>query len=379
MIARVLSTSKGRKSNLELLRIVAMCLIIAHHYVANSGVKALYSMAAHPSRTIFIQFWGMLGKPAINMFVLITGWFMCTSKLTPTRYLKVVGPILFYRISWHLVGSALGLSSFSWTTMAKIPLSLLRDAGHNGSFSSSFTVFYLLIPALNAVIQKLDRCSFGLALLSLLALQTGLGTFLGNKYLFNEVSWFCITYLLAAFLRLHGGAWTSDLRLCVRGLACSLVLCWAFIIAIDLFLFKTKAFYYLVSNPSRLGSLAVGLFAFLTFKNLEIPQSRIINRIAAASFGVLLVHANSLARRLLWKPGGLFDVKWAFGHLPLPLLMLHAAGAVVTVYAIGFVIDAIEKSIVARPLYRRLDKRAEAGFPRLVALREKASHVLSKL
>lgn len=370
---------KGRQSNLELLRIVAMCLIIAHHYVVNSSVKALYSMTAHPSRTIFLQFWGMLGKPAINMFVLITGWFMCTSKLTPTRYLKVVGPILLYRIARRIVEFALGLSTLSWKSLATIPLSLLSEAGHNGSFSASFTVFYLLIPALNAAIQRLDRRSHGLVLISLLALQTGLGTFLGNKYLFNEVSWFCIIYLLAAYLRLHGGAWTSDLSLCVRGLACSLVLCWAFIVAMDLIHFNTKTFYHLVSNPSRLGSLAIGLFAFLVFRNLNIPQSRVINRIAAASFGVLLVHANSLARRLLWKPGGLFDVKWAFGHLPLPLLVLHAAGAVVTVYALGFIIDAVEKAIIAKPLYRHLDRRAKTNSPRLSALRRKVSRIIAKL
>lgn len=62
-----------RNSNLELYRIIVMLLIVAHHYVVNSGV--LDVMYQHPLsvKSIFLFLFGMWGKIGINCFVLITG------------------------------------------------------------------------------------------------------------------------------------------------------------------------------------------------------------------------------------------------------------------------------------------------------------------
>ncbi|MDO5448987.1 MAG: acyltransferase, partial [Clostridia bacterium] len=55
-----------RESGIELLRIFAMLLIIAHHLVNNSGISHLYDYA-HPSWRMFcLLVWGMWGKTAIN-------------------------------------------------------------------------------------------------------------------------------------------------------------------------------------------------------------------------------------------------------------------------------------------------------------------------
>ena len=45
-----------------------------------------------------------------------------------------------------------------------------------------------------------------------------------------------------------------------------------------------------------------GINSFMLFKNLQVPQSQLINTVAASTFGVLLIHANSDAmRQWLWK------------------------------------------------------------------------------
>lgn len=71
---------KQRNSNLELYRIIVMLLIVAHHYVVNSGM--MEEMAKDPlsSRSLFFYIFGMWGKTGINCFVLITGYFMCKSQ-----------------------------------------------------------------------------------------------------------------------------------------------------------------------------------------------------------------------------------------------------------------------------------------------------------
>ena len=48
--------------------------------------------------------------------------------------------------------------------------------------------------------------------------------------------------------------------------------------------------------------MVIGAFSFLHFKNTQLKYSRIINTIAASTFGVLPFHANSNAmRQWLWK------------------------------------------------------------------------------
>lgn len=44
----IVKTATPRSSNIELLRIIAMLLIVAHHYVVNSTVMGLFD-ATHPT------------------------------------------------------------------------------------------------------------------------------------------------------------------------------------------------------------------------------------------------------------------------------------------------------------------------------------------
>lgn len=44
-----------RNSNIELLRIVAMLSIVAHHYVVNSGITALYDVQQLTGNMLFLQ------------------------------------------------------------------------------------------------------------------------------------------------------------------------------------------------------------------------------------------------------------------------------------------------------------------------------------
>ena len=70
--------SKQRDSNLELFRIIAMFLIVAHHYVVNSGLTLPEGpLATDPLswRSIFLLLFGAWGKTGINCFMMITGYF----------------------------------------------------------------------------------------------------------------------------------------------------------------------------------------------------------------------------------------------------------------------------------------------------------------
>ena len=59
-----------RNSNIELLRIVTMLMIIAHHYVVNSGLYHLMSESSLNDNSLFLYLLGMWGKTGINCFII---------------------------------------------------------------------------------------------------------------------------------------------------------------------------------------------------------------------------------------------------------------------------------------------------------------------
>lgn len=64
--------AKVRNSNLELYRIIVMILIIAHHYVVNSGLTSIGGpIALNPTsaKSLFLLLFGAWGKTGINCFV----------------------------------------------------------------------------------------------------------------------------------------------------------------------------------------------------------------------------------------------------------------------------------------------------------------------
>lgn len=55
---QIIQKKKIRESNIELFRIVLMLLIIAHHYVVNSGLSQMYEIGNLTPNTLFLQILG---------------------------------------------------------------------------------------------------------------------------------------------------------------------------------------------------------------------------------------------------------------------------------------------------------------------------------
>lgn len=145
-----LETKKARNSNLELYRIIVMLLIVAHHYVVNSGLLDLMKVQPFSPNSIFLYLFGMWGKTSINCFVMITGYFMCTSHITLRKFLKLLFEVLFYIIVINTAFILFGYEKFSFSNI----IHAYSIVSFSEDFVSCFMVFYLFIPFLNVLIKK---------------------------------------------------------------------------------------------------------------------------------------------------------------------------------------------------------------------------------
>ena len=111
-----------RRSNLELYRIVCMLMIVAHHYVVNSGLTwgGPLDDESFSINSIFLALFGAWGKTGINCFLMITGYFMCTSKITLRKFLKLMAQIYLYKLLIYLLFLASGHESLSVMRIVKL-------------------------------------------------------------------------------------------------------------------------------------------------------------------------------------------------------------------------------------------------------------------
>ena len=102
-----------RFSNIELYRIIVMLLIVAHHSIVNSGVMELVADDPLSLKSTFAYLFGMWGKTGINCFVMITGYFMCTSHITGRKFAKLLLEVLFYNVAIRSIFLITGYAPFT--------------------------------------------------------------------------------------------------------------------------------------------------------------------------------------------------------------------------------------------------------------------------
>jgi len=290
---------RERNSNLKLYRIICMFLIVCHHYVVSSGLLDKLYDNPLSNYSIFYYLFGMWGKTGINCFVMITGYFMCRSNITKMKFLKLVIQILFYNIVIYSIFITTGYVNFNFKELID---TIWFIHGINGSFVPEFIMFYLCIPFLNALVHNISKRQHQLLICLLVSLYSIHALpFLMYQVKFNYVSWFCILYFISSYIRLYPSRYYDKKTWLWATLS---IVCIAFsVLTVIWQLNKGMSWpYNYVCDSNQILPVLTGFSTFILFKDLPIPQNRIINNIAATTFGILLIHANSdLMRQWLWK------------------------------------------------------------------------------
>jgi len=359
---------KVRDSNIELFRIISMFLIVAHHYVYNSGLLENGPIYADPTApaSVFLALWGAFGKIGINCFVMITGYFMCTSNISAKKFAKLLLEVVFYRIIISSIFWISGYERFSLTAFVKTLL-ITTKVSHN--FTGTFLLFFLCIPFLNVLIHHLTEKQH----IRLLLLTTFIYVFFGTLPFFsvtmNYVSWYMVLYFTASYFRLYPKRLFS--RTGFWGIAvvgCILLCCASVVLGLLVYAkFGKNMTYYFVTDSNTLLAYLTGICGFMFFKNLKIKPSRVINTISSTTFGVLLIHANSdTMRRWLWSDVlqnvRVYSTKWVY---------LHAIGSVLIVFAVCAAIDLARIHLIEKPFFVWWDKRFDKFAQKYASLENK--------
>ena len=338
---------KERNSNIELYRIIVMLLIVMHHYVVNSGLLDEMFKTPLAPESVFLYLFGMWGKAGINCFVLITGYFMCKSSISLRKFVKLLLQIELYNILFGCIFLYTGHISLSVSSLIQIvnPIPSV-----NTGFTSCFLLFYLFIPFLNILLNNLSKSQHLLLVILCLGIYTMLGTVPWISVTLNYITWFCILYVVASYIRLYG-IWRSEDKMFWGGaslvliiisvLSVLMMLSWGISSGVRL---DWSLVMFFVSDSNKLLAFLVSISTFMFIKNIHIRQSKWINMIASCTFGVLLIHANSDAmRQWLWK-----DTCDNVGFFHSSMIYVHALCVPIIVFIACTIIDFCRQRFLER-------------------------------
>lgn len=332
-----------------------MFLIVAHHYVVNSGLSAVNGPIYGDLiswRSIFWLIFGAFGKTGINCFVLITGYFMCKSNITLKKFCKLLFKIEFYKIVIWLIFLVSGYEPFSLVGFVKV---LLPVRTISTGFTSCYLVFFLFIPFLNILIEGLNEKQHIRLLLLCSFVYIIIGTIPGFGVTMNYVSWFIVLYFIGSYVRLYDRNLFSNT--CFWGWATLIILLLSVASVVGMawigtLLDKKGITYWFMSDSNKFLAVALALSAFIFFKNIKLKNSRFVNAVAASAFGVLMIHANSdTMRKWLWQ-----DVLHNVEMYNSDLLVFHTIGSVLAIYIFCTAIDHVRIHLFEKPLFNIWDK-----------------------
>lgn len=274
-----------RQSNLELLRIMAMLMILIIH--ADYGSLSIPTQAdfnqnfVSSATRVFFESFGVFG---VNIFVAISGWFLIKSSVK--RVSKFLFQCLFFSIGIYVVCLAYGFVNFSIEGL-EIAV-LLRSYW----FVLSFLALLILSPIINSFLEISTEKQIRCFLIAFYLFQTiytkdNAATFINQGY--STFSFIGI-YVLSNYARKYISS-----KLTQANVAILVGICVVLNFGLGLFgplsgIAMFTSFMMNYCNPLIvIGSVA----AVMLFSKINITTNRFINFVSASAFTVYLLHSNS--------------------------------------------------------------------------------------
>lgn len=295
--------TKKRISKFELLRVIAMYLIVLHHSITHGALNiSSNQLKLHPINTSILSIFESGGKIGVFLFVLITGYFMINSRITLKKIVKLWLPIFFWSVILYLIMGK--VTGYTFTVKGLIK-SIFPVIFAQYWFMTVYFFMYLLIPFLNIMVKNIvskKKVIYAVVLGMVLIVASTHTFFDGNagSMLLN----FCVVYCWGGLIRIYHSEIKQTLNVKLMGIFVLLEF-----IGVELplvgFLLCGKGKLLRISSkfvfdPSTIFIvlIAVTFFIYVSFwKDSYYPW---INKIAATTFGIYLISDNNNVREYLW-------------------------------------------------------------------------------
>lgn len=277
-----------RKSNFELLRIIAMLCIIVFHYAYKGGYDGELNPLTH-------NLMCSLGEFGVNLFMLITGFFMITQKRNWKKVILIVLQLVFYSILGYIVLFCCGQYNL-------LSLHGFILAGYKTFFGApwyvvAYLLVYILSPYLNHMLNTMPKASVSEMIKIMLVVWCVIPTvvqFVGvdseSVFFYNRFIWFIIVYCIGGYIRNYPDSISKALKWDIR---CFFYFCVFLMVGYVLLITKLKLGFTIDKGfwpPNTVLMLLATVSLFLMFRNAKEFSNKLINVCASGTLGIYLLH-----------------------------------------------------------------------------------------
>lgn len=342
-----MKVSNARKSNFELLRIISILGVIMLHYInANMGGGLKYVVEGSVNYYVLL-FIVSINACAVNLFVLLTGYFMCENNTRVIRKpMELVIQVMLFSFALYILKCVVGNTAFGIKGM----ISSLIPTNY---FVILYVVLYIISPYINIVINNLNAksllCMVVVCVIALAVYPTLVDVFdvitntthngLSSIGLYGSQSGYTIVnfilmYLIGALIK------KRDIKINIAIKIVAFIINGVIITIWSVFDQQTAWEY---CNPLV---IIEAILLFLCFKDINIKNNKVVNSISSSVFSVFLLHTFFLRY---------IKIEEAVNY-SVPLMLVHiicsSVGILFICYLVHLVYSTIMRWIVNKDVYR---------------------------
>lgn len=321
---------KRRDSGIELLRIMAMLMVVAHHAAVHNAVS-LMSMPFSAKRVSFELLFSGVGKLGVVCFFLISAWFLSQGEQTLRSNLRRVWlmerELLFWSIAIYvyvkLVSPQLVPAGFKWQAVQPLTLRMWW-------YATFYAVFLVLLPFVQIGLKALGRKRHRDVCLVAAVMVLGFdGLHYRTSLMLGTETIFILLYAMIAYYRWYMkplSAWVGAALVAVSSfvvLAAAVIFGWGGVSDSKLAVYQLY-----LTGQWKTPVIAAAFGLLLLFSRVHF-YSRAVNLVASATFGVYLIHEQPFVRQLLWQRWFTLDT---FYYYPDAWALLAGGGVVLLVF-----------------------------------------------
>lgn len=368
---------KKRMVNIEMLRLLAMMMVVSLHYLAKGELleKLTGPLSAKGHLAWILESFSIA---AVDVYVLISGYFLVETGFRCKRVISLVLQVMFYTCLLPILLVVTGILPVGEITFYNILQCIFPTNMLHYWFVSAYVLMFLFTPVLNAAVHGMGKKQLQMAIVILLIMESLSKTVIPVRLELDNLGydayWFMVVYLIAAYIRLYGipflerkdkkgdRAVLSYIGACLGMYALTMLIRGAYLLTGQFENFIESAYGY-----NHLLTIGAAVALFYVFKNREERMQAeyagtgkgkqalakeaetekqnaadargnllgFICRIAPCSFGVYLLHEQVNIRYLwpFWLGADRCDTAFS--------LLWHWVAAILTVMVIGLTVDYI--------------------------------------
>lgn len=335
---------KERKSNIELLRIISILLIISFHYVYKGGL----TFEKFCFNEFLVKIFWMFGELGVNLFILITGYFLSKGKISYKKIIYLILEINFYHLILTFIGIKLNIKKI--TGIKQLICSFFPTLFNQYWFITAYIIIYLMAPYFNILIESMEKRVYKKFIIITLLLWCIIPTIFGILYnstetllYYNRLIWLIIMYFVGAYMRIHSINLinTKKKSLIVSSVSFLLMLISILVIGKFNIFFKkvgtTEIAYFWRPNTILMFLLSISIFKI--FLDIDIKNNRIINKIASTTLGIYIIH-DSLLNKYIF-----YNIFKSNTYENSKFLILNIIYATFVIFVVCVIIDLIRQLI----------------------------------